>query len=754
MPPRKRKKVQYSYSSESDSSCLESNSETSEEPPVTKELAKTLADRIRENSDANRRQRRRKATEPRSKVSIWTTAAVVGDTESGRAICALCSKSIAVHNKSSTNIINHYKTTHESIATSVRNANSTNEKLEILNRAISQKRASQSSMRQFIRTETAKPTPKSVSKDLVRSVCGILLAASRQVSFDVLGSPELEAFVSSAGGTIAKSKTVYVRLLPEVYSIVADIAAKETGDVKVGSFTYDGWSAQFGTPIAGMTFHYIDSSWNLKTFPLCFLSLEDLGKTANQHEAVMSAAITTNDKLGSNVVVMSGTSDNDPATALGVDQYLEFSGSVRCVCHTMALAVNDAVSECDFLTDALSQISEITKYVNYRPKISTQIAAHQCLEFSPDRIVRLASDCPTRWHSKLRIIEKYIILRPTLQKVLPENAPPLLPDADEEMLAECVTIMKEVRRIARLMEFDRQLTASRAPRLLKELVRTLNLFAADRATRATLETRERYRRSIAEDDKALKTIRTTSIRDADVRNLAQLLSDYLTDRLGYLFEPIESRSVHTAWDDISEDERKEVRESRRALVIQSACLFDINECTLDWLPATCDKKEYIEFLSDFIISEMPRVLGDDFDVLIQNKTNFLSVHEAMKSQLEEKGRTVPNNALLWWREVENSTGAMLRKRKVFQASLFTEMARAFLSIQASSAPVERLFSDSGLYEGNRRHHGNSSIEEMLFTIRSCVQQRIMSRKGQSLFISAHAEAVMDFATEIAVRIKK
>lgn len=71
----------------------------------------------------------------------------------------------------------------------------------------------------------------------------------------------------------------------------------------------------------------------------------------------MVASTSKNDKLGSNVAVISGTSDNDAATALGVDQFLNFSGSVRCVCHTLALVVNDAVEECPFLSDALIHIN-------------------------------------------------------------------------------------------------------------------------------------------------------------------------------------------------------------------------------------------------------------------------------------------------------------------------------------------------------------------------------------------------------------
>ncbi len=52
--------------------------------------------------------------------------------------------------------------------------------------------------------------------------------------------------------------------------------------------------------------------------------------------------------LDKDVVVFSGTTDNEPAVALGVDRYLAFGGSVRCLCHTLSLAVNDAVTDGDF----------------------------------------------------------------------------------------------------------------------------------------------------------------------------------------------------------------------------------------------------------------------------------------------------------------------------------------------------------------------------------------------------------------------
>ncbi len=179
-------------------------------------------------------------------------------------------------------------------------------------------------------------------------------ASPAYCSLHLLGAAEFEAFVDCCGGTVDKSKTEYVKLLPGVYSIVARFMAAETGSVKVGSFTYDGMSAKLGAAISGMTFNFVDTNWNLRTFPLCFFDTEEIGKTAEEHEAIITAAVRDNDKLGSDVLVISGTCDNEPSVALGVDRYLNFSGAVRCCCHALALAVNDAVRNCNLSQPSFS----------------------------------------------------------------------------------------------------------------------------------------------------------------------------------------------------------------------------------------------------------------------------------------------------------------------------------------------------------------------------------------------------------------
>lgn len=62
-------------------------------------------------------------------------------------------------------------------------------------------------------------------------------------------------------------------------------------------FQYDGWWSKVGRSIAGMTFHYIDGNWELKTLPFYFLGAKGSGETADKQEDVIRAVITGKKKL-------------------------------------------------------------------------------------------------------------------------------------------------------------------------------------------------------------------------------------------------------------------------------------------------------------------------------------------------------------------------------------------------------------------------------------------------------------------------
>lgn len=285
-----------------------------------------IAARIRAESNERRDRRRGVGKGPRTKISVCTMLAASPVAGRNKYRCLVCSAHIVFSLQSSSNIVAHFKVHHKFVAESVQSASSLDEKRAVKEKAVARSRKAHSV---FTNLRQKKPATNA-SKDVVRRVTGILLTASRQISMDILGAPELEAFIHCCGGTVEKSKQKYVKILPSVYKSVSKRIAREKGTVKIGSFTYDGWSARIGAAISGVPFDFIDKSWKMQCMPLCFFDTQDMGKTAEVYERIMRAAISSNDKLHSDVLLFSVNSDNEAAVALGVDCYLSFRGQIPC----------------------------------------------------------------------------------------------------------------------------------------------------------------------------------------------------------------------------------------------------------------------------------------------------------------------------------------------------------------------------------------------------------------------------------------
>ncbi len=73
------------------------------------------------------------------------------------------------------------------------------------------------------------------------------------------------------------------------------------------------WSAKLGAAILGLMFNFVDANWNLRTFLLCLFVTEEMGKSVEEHEAIITATVRDNEKLGLDCLVFSGISDNEPS---------------------------------------------------------------------------------------------------------------------------------------------------------------------------------------------------------------------------------------------------------------------------------------------------------------------------------------------------------------------------------------------------------------------------------------------------------
>lgn len=63
-------------------------------------------------------------------------------------------------------------------------------------------------------------------------------------------------------------------------------------------------------PIAGITFHFVDRNWKLRSIPISFFDTEDLGKVSEDNEQIIRSSISKNDLSREDVLIFSGTSDN------------------------------------------------------------------------------------------------------------------------------------------------------------------------------------------------------------------------------------------------------------------------------------------------------------------------------------------------------------------------------------------------------------------------------------------------------------
>lgn len=156
----------------------------------------------------------------------------------------------------------------------------------------------------------------------------------------------------------------------------------------------------------------------------------------------MVAAVKRNEIPYHEVLFFSGSSDNDPSVALGLDIFLNISGSVPCICYSLSISVNDAIRSSSFLMTVLERLQITRTYIKSYARLNTKSVQLQFQDFSQDGILTLDRNCPTRWHSKLTMMEKYVIPRLYLEKNLPDDDPSVIDPADDECIREYIIVLR------------------------------------------------------------------------------------------------------------------------------------------------------------------------------------------------------------------------------------------------------------------------------------------------------------------------
>ena len=118
-----------------------------------------------------------------------------------------------------------------------------------------------------------------------------------------------------------------------------------------------------------MTWHFIDSDWNLKSIPLCSLNIRLSNKTGTQLCSIMEEVLRSRKIVGSeSITVNTVTTDNEAAVSKSADLLTNYVGSVRCVVHSLALTINDVFKEGKNWTLHVEEVNKVTSYFKYHQK--------------------------------------------------------------------------------------------------------------------------------------------------------------------------------------------------------------------------------------------------------------------------------------------------------------------------------------------------------------------------------------------------
>lgn len=324
-----------------------------------------------------------------------------------------------------------------------------------------------------------------------------------------------------------------------------------TGSVKVGCFTYEWWSSRVGMPIVGMTFHCLDCHWQLKSSPLHFSSTIDIWKYANEHRAILRSALRNNDRVGPEVLVLLGRRIVSQTLSLvwtNTEMFLDQCAASYILCILRLMSLWCWVS----LWISAWKNKRDHECLHRHKDVRTKLVHIQCQEYTKHRTVFLHYPFNTCWHSKLSILEKYIVKRPYHERLLPSDAPPL-PEISNgngatisktyvnsccHSVAACIDVIFDDWRVARWLEKDCSVYASCAALILSALYDTLGIMSSNgRKGAKRLISIPISRMSAAKDDKTRDKVRERLVDGDDARLLAKNICDFIHHRLGHLYKP-------------------------------------------------------------------------------------------------------------------------------------------------------------------------------------------------------------------------
>ena len=242
-------------------------------------------------------------------------------------------------------------------------------------------------------------------------------------------------------------------LLEEVKEKVAEQLAVDKLSLLSAAFMTDMWTSHSNDPFISLTLHYINANFELHCWTLECCPFEE-SHTADNIQQHLDERITEL-KLPEGCLVFS-THDNGTNVALAAEKSELIEADIRCCCHTMQLAIKDAMKNNSGMEHAVEKCKKLASLVHQSSKAKKML--RNACEKKSINYRKLIAPVATRWNSEAMCMESVLHLKDVInylagdEEVFHSRCPS---PKEWDMIEDGVTILKKFQEVSEMLSADK-----------------------------------------------------------------------------------------------------------------------------------------------------------------------------------------------------------------------------------------------------------------------------------------------------------
>lgn len=292
------------------------------------------------------------------------------------------------------------------------------------------------------------------------------------VAFEAIDSVEFKSLMKHRDTKVMSPDYMLQTVLPGVAAFVEKEIRKPLATVSSVCVVVDGWERN-RNGVLGILGHWIDDDWKLRSDVLGLLRCPEYQSGIN---IAASVSARVQNALGKNTTVAACITDNDAKYKKASD--LIANGELwPCACHTLQLCVRDAFTNTPAANSLLKKVHGIVVQVRNNADLRGKVRAAQLA--GQFRELELIQDNATRWHSQLRMLERFEEVSEACREALGDEEELTLTAGELITLQGLVRILKRFKTSSDVLEKEKEVTISRVIPSIHRLRRVLATDAND-----------------------------------------------------------------------------------------------------------------------------------------------------------------------------------------------------------------------------------------------------------------------------------